>query len=324
VTGWLRQPLVHFLAGGLALFAAERIGAAGDAADRVVDVSRAEVTRLAAEARRELGREPREDELAARVAAHVDEELLVREARALGWHATDPVVRLRLVQNLKFVSPQDANASPERLLERAYALGMDRTDVVVRRRLAERMRLAIAAAATRDGPTDAELTAILAREPERFARPPLVQLTQVYLSRDRRGPALAAEANALRAELAAAGVAPDAAALRGDPFLWPAAVPLSSERALAARFGPDFAAAAIGLAPERWSEPIASSYGLHLVWVHRRLAGRLPPLDEVRSEVAARWREQREAAALAQALAELRRAADVRVAATPEAIAPGG
>jgi hypothetical protein len=222
------------------------------------------------------------------------------------------------------VSPQDAKASPEVLLERAYALGMDRTDVVVRRRLAERVRLAIVAAATQDGPTDAELAAILAREPERFARPPLVQLTHVYLSRDRRGSGLETDARALRAELAATGAAPDATAPRGDPFLWPATVPLSSERALAARFGPDFAAAAIGLAPERWSEPIASSYGLHLVWVHRRLAGRLPPLDEVRSEVTARWRELREAEALAQALAELRRAADVRVAATPEPAAPGG
>ena len=114
------------------------------------------------------------------------------------------------------------------------------------------------------------------------------------------------------------------AARRGDPFLWPAEVPLSSERALAARFGPGFAAAAIELPAERWSEPIASSYGLHLVWVRRRFEGRLPPLDEVRSEVTGRWREQRETEALAQALAALRRDVDVRVAAAPEPAAPGG
>jgi hypothetical protein len=319
-----RAPLLHFLAAGLALFAAERVGRAPAAADRVVDVSRGDVLRLTAEARRELGREPHPDELERRVAAQVDEELLISEARALGWHETDPVVRLRLVQNLRFVSPEGVEAEAEALLERAFALGMDRTDVVVRRRLAERMRLAIAAAATRDPPPEAELEAILAREPERFRRPPLVQLTHVYLSRDRRGAALERDARALRAELHAAGASPDTAARRGDPFLWPAHLPLSSERALAARFGPDFAAAAIQLAPERWSEPIASSYGLHLVWVHRRLDARLPPLAEVRSEVVAHWRQQREAEALAQALAALRRDARVRVAAGPEPAAPGG
>ena len=134
-----RAPLLHFLAAGLALFAAERtgIGRALAASDRAVEVSRSAVLQLAAEARRELGREPRPDELTARVAARVDEELLVREARALGWHRSDPVVRMRLVQNLRFVSPEDAEAEPDALLERAYALGMDETDVVVRRRLAD-------------------------------------------------------------------------------------------------------------------------------------------------------------------------------------------
>jgi hypothetical protein len=278
---WLRAPLLHFLAAGGALFAAERAWPPGAPPDRVVDVSRPEVERLAAEARRELGREPRPDELEGRISAHVDDELLLREARALGWHRSDPVVRMRLVQNLRFLSPEGAEPEPEELLERAYALGMDRSDVVVRRRLVERMRLAIAAAAAPAPPPDAELEAILAHEPEQ-------------------------------------------AALRGDPFLWPARLPLSSERALAARLGPGFAAAAVRLEPERWSGPIASSYGLHLVWVHRRLPGRLPPLAEVRDEVVARWREQREAEALAQALSVLRREVEVRVAASPEPGAPGG
>jgi hypothetical protein len=321
---WLRAPLLHFLAAGGALFAAERAWPPGAPPDRVVDVSRPEVERLAAEARRELGREPRPDELEGRISAHVDDELLLREARALGWHRSDPVVRMRLVQNLRFLSPEGAEPEPEELLERAYALGMDRSDVVVRRRLVERMRLAIAAAAAPAPPPDAELEAILAHEPERFRRPPLVQLTQVYLSRDRRGAGLERDARTLLAELGARGVPPEQAALRGDPFLWPARLPLSSERALAARLGPGFAAAAVRLEPERWSGPIASSYGLHLVWVHRRLPGRLPPLAEVRDEVVARWREQREAEALAQALSVLRREVEVRVAASPEPGAPGG
>jgi hypothetical protein len=231
---------------------------------------------------------------------------------------------MRLVQNLRFLAPGDAPLEPERLLERAYALGMDRTDVVVRRRLVERMRLAIAAAATAAEPSDAELEAILAREPERFRRPPRVQLSHVYLSRDRRGAHLERDARERLAELVARGVPPERAAEHGDPFLLPARMPLASERALAARLGPEFAAAATRLEPGRWSGPIASSYGLHLVWVHRRLPARLPPLAEVRAEVLARWREQREAQAVAEALAVLRGEVEVRVAAGPEPAARGG
>ena len=302
----LRAPVVHFVAIGAALFAVDRWLAAPGPEPLLVPAS--ERTRIHDELRRTLGRPPTERELVFGLDAWIDEELLVREARSLGWHRSDPVVQMRLVRNLRFVS-EEPEAEPAVLLEQAYALEMDRNDLVVRRRLAERMRLAITASLTTTKPPDDALRALWVRDADRLRRPALVQLSHVYLSRDRRGETLAADAIAKLQELQREQVPPEAAARQGDPFLVPAKLPLSSERALAARLGPEFGRDVMQAPEGVWSGPIPSAYGLHLVWVHRRVDARDPGLDEVRSELVATWRAEQEQLLLRRALDRLRMAA---------------
>lgn len=305
-----RRPLLHFLLLGGALFGVEAVLGGASPPVPVLEVTAAQTRQLREDARRALGREPSAAELEASVGELVDEELLVRAARELGWHRSDPVVQRRLLMDMRFLG--DAGED-EDLLDRAFSLGLDRSDLVVRRRLAERVRLAVSEAADRRSPSEAELAGLLARSPERFRRPARVRLTHVFLSRDRRGPSLAHDARALLAQLARDGVAPEQASELGDPFLLPAHLPLWSEDALAARLGPDFAHAAVRAPAGRWSGPVASSYGLHAVWVHEREAARLPDLEEVRPEVEALWRSEQERRALREALTALREQARVRI-----------
>ena len=309
----LRAPLFHFLILGAALFAGRGLwsNAADAERQRAIVVSTEQIDQLREMARRETGRAATPRELGYRVDAWVDDELLLREARAMGWDRSDPVVHMRLAQNLRFLGAEP-DADDASLVERAYALGMDRSDVVVRRRLLERMRLAITSAAVANEPSDTELSAILTSDPERYRRPPLVKLTQVFLSRDRRGQQLADDAARLLATLVREAVPRDAAAERGDPSLIPSDLPLSSERALAARLGPDFAAAALELEPAGWRGPIRSSYGLHLVWVERQIEARDPDVAEARRELLATWRVEREREALRNALATLRAGVVIR------------
>lgn len=317
---WLGAPLLHFFAIGGALFALQGVFSDAPAVRREpILVTPQQLAQLEALARRELGHDPTPAELDGRIATWVDEELLLREARALRWHRTDPVVHMRLAQNQRFLlaGSEADDFSDAELVERAFELGMDRTDLVVRRRLAERMRLAITAAALDREPGDDELARILADDPERYRRPALVQLTQVFLSRDRRGAGLADAAAALRAELIAADTPPDEATRRADPSLVPAQLPLSSERALASRLGPNFAEAALRAPPGRWVGPIESAYGLHVVWVHRRVPARDPSVDEARRELRASWRAERERAALRNALATLRKSVQISLPAAP-------
>jgi parvulin-like peptidyl-prolyl isomerase len=51
-------------------------------------------------------------------------------------------------------------------------------------------------------------------------------------------------------------------------------------------FGSDFADRLAELEAGRWTGPVPSGYGLHLVFVRERIEGRAPGLDDVRDAVA--------------------------------------
>ena len=58
---------------------------------------------------------------------------------------------------------------------------------------------------------------------------------------------------------------------------------------IASLFGEDFARAVLALPPGRWSGPIASAYGAHLVMLTGRTEQPTPPLDQIRDMVREEW-----------------------------------
>ena len=320
-----RAPLFHFLALGLLLFFADRLlfPVVSPEFRPVLTVSREQISRLAEQARRSTGRAATPTELDAQIEAWIDDELLVRAARARNWHRSDPVVQRRLIKNMRFLEDAGDAVSDASLLARAHALEMDQTDEVVRRRLVQRMRLSLAATASRDGPTNVELAGRFDADPEKFRRPDRVRLTQIYLSRDRHGNALEDRARALLEELIRESIPVGAAAgERGDPFLLPAELPAASPRSLEARFGPEFATGVMTLPLQRWSGPVRSAYGLHLLWIHERERGAVPRWREVERELRSGWRAASEARALRRALGILREATEIRIEAGASAPDP--
>ena len=259
-----------------------------------------------------IGRAPDADVLDALIHTQVDDELLIAQARALGWHRNDAIVQRRLVQNQRFVT-EDEEITDSELLERAYQQGMDQSDIVVRRRLLERMRLLIATVSRRNIPSEEELQSYLDEHAERFSQPERTRLTQIYLSRDTRGEELTQQAKDLTDRLRRDKIAPEEASQFGDPFLISQDLPLSSESTLARQLGNSFAAEAL-LAPEKkWSDPISSRYGVHIVWPHEKTAARQPPLDEVRSRVKGEWQREHEKQALREHIDRLREQAHIEI-----------
>ena len=59
------------------------------------------------------------------------------------------------------------------------------------------------------------------------------------------------------------------------------------------QFGTEFATALGDLPTGRWSGPVQSGFGLHLVLVRDRQPGSLPALAEVRETVEREWRNAR-------------------------------
>jgi hypothetical protein len=277
--GWLGSPPVHFVALGALVFTVES-WRAGDAVVTVAPLASSRIQR-----------------------APSDDELLEREARRLGLERDDGAVQRRLVRNLRFLG-EGATGDDASDFEEALALGLDRSDLVVRRRLVQRLELRALAWARASEPSDAELTGLLEREAERFVLPARTRLSQVFLSRDRHTGGLAVADRALAKRLVL--LKPTSGAGLGDPFLLGSDLAPRTQAELAARFGEPFARSVAALPVGRWSGPIASSYGLHHVFVHDRTPARTPRLEAVRSAVREAVFAERAALVLADWLRQLR------------------
>ncbi len=282
----VRAPALHFLLIGAVLLALSRWhdGRVGQAPPRPrITLTADDVARLREQWNQEHGSPPGPAAEASLVADAVDEEVLHRQALALGLDRRDPMVRERLIRLGAFLSEEPAH--DQALEGEARRLGLDRSDIVIRRHLVQMMRLAAGRLGPSDLPTEAELQTYLVGHPEAFAQPARVRLVHVYLSRDRHGAALEADAKRLLDELRRAPAGPEAAAARGDAFIRGAEIGPASEVDLARIFGAEFARAVEDAVPHTWVGPVASAYGLHLVWVSERVAAAVPPLAAVRTQV---------------------------------------
>jgi hypothetical protein len=248
----LREPLVHFLLLGAALFALDawlRPTAATPANTEIV-VSEARIRNLAQNFRRTWQRPPTREELDGLVESHVREEVFYREALALGLDRDDAIIRRRLQQKVEFIS------------EEAAALAR---------------------------PTDEDLNAYLKTNADAFQVEPSVTFSQIYLDPRKRSSTLDADAKRLLAALKGGGVS-QAPALLGDRLMMlEPRYEGESKTELARLFGSEFAEALVKQPVGQWAGPIASGYGVHLVKVESLVAGGVPDLAAVRPLVEREW-----------------------------------
>ncbi len=270
---WLREPLVHFLVLGALLFLVYWIRGGGAAAlgSNLIVVPASAVDGLRESWQATWARDPTAAELDVLIEDYVREEILYREALALGLDRDDPVVKRRMREKLEFVL--EDLAQPEE-------------------------------------PDDAELEAYLEAHADEFRIPPSFTFEQVFLSRD-RGDAAHAESERLAAQLRAGAPAADL----GDRFPLGRSFESLASRDVERIFGPPFARALLNVEIGRWSGPIESSHGLHLVRVSERVAGRGPTLDEARSAVLRDYDEAQRREANAARYRELRQRYTVEIAA---------
>lgn len=303
-----RAPAAHFLAVGAALvFARGLVSEAAPRESRVIAVTAAMVERLGAEPGRAAG--------GTALDAWIDEELLYREGirRGLAWN---PSAIAHLVEVGRFVG--DAGDADADVLADVRELGLDRGDPLVRTQVAGKMRLLLHDGAMKREPADGELEAYLDAHRDRFLRPARATFVHLFLRRDRGASArttAAALARSLRSEPLDVG----RALALGDVFRSGERFEAVSRREVEAVLGAGVARVAMTAPEGRWSDPVESPYGWHLVRVEARAAERLPPLDAVRDRVLHAWRSDRARHEVEQRIRELRGRYRVEIAATPAA-----
>lgn len=239
---WVREPLIQFMAIGLVFYLVFAWRDDNGPNSNRIVITQGQVDALAAGFAGIWQRPPSEHELKSLVDDFVREEIATREAMRIGLDRDDVIIRRRLRQKVEFLTEDASNASP---------------------------------------PTDAELQAYLNQHPDKFRTEAAVAFRQVFLNPTSRHAAMAHDAKVLLARLSTTGAAADIKTL-GDPLMLPNEMPLSSRSEVSRLFGNGFADEVMKLTPGRWSGPIESAYGFHLVFASDRVEGRLPSLAQIR------------------------------------------
>ena len=148
----------------------------------------------------------------------------------------------------------------EVLAREAKALELDVGDTIVRRRLAQKMAFLLDDTIRTAEPPEAELRALYETRPDLVRTPARVSFSQVFFRREQGD----GRARASLAALSDAAAIPDE---QGDRLLLGDTFADQDEQALTNLFGASFAQAVLALPVGRWSGPVESGYGLHLVKV---------------------------------------------------------
>ena len=247
----LREPLLYFFLFGGLIFAlmpdAEDPRSPGT--QEQIVISGAEVEQLTAAWSQRSQRPPTEAELQGLIGEMVREQVLYREA---------------------------------------LALGLDRDDVVIRRHLRQKYEFLTQDLAYETAPDEATLRAFFDAESDRYAQAAKLTFSQILFSPDRGGTSAEIRAARALADLKTT-TAPDAAETLGDATSLPSGFNAVETSDVEAVFGPEFTAAVMGLEPGRWAGPIASGYGQHLVWLAQKTPGAGPAFEDVRQTVKDDW-----------------------------------
>ena len=181
----------------------------------------------------------------------------------------------------------------EILYREAQALGLDQDDLVIRRRLRQKMEFINADLTELQAPTDAQLLAYFEANQDRFRRPDRFSIQQIYLNPYKQKANLKRAAAELLERLNTdSAFAADSRAI-GDITMLPAQLDGVTRREVTHTFGPGFAKDLENMPMDRWSGPYESSYGLHLVRITERKSGSLPAMAEIRPVLEREWRTER-------------------------------
>ena len=282
----LREPLVHFLLIGAVLFGLysfTQSGRPATASSREIRLSLDEIAQLNLLFQSQWRRPPTPPELQRMVENKVQQEILYREALAMGLDKDDEIVKRRMAQKMQFLA-EDVAAARE--------------------------------------PTSAELMNWFEKNSAKFAQPPRLSFRHLYFSPDRRGAGARDDAQEALAKLAGQPVDAKIAGSLADPFMSQDYYRDRAPDYLAKEFGPQFALAVAKLAPGAWQGPIESGFGWHLVFVDTVIPGRVPAFEEVEADVRTAWLGEQKALAWEKSYKDMRANYTVLLPAPP-AIAAG-
>ena len=258
VTRLFTEPLIQFLIIGACIYGAYALFGAPeeDFRDTRVHVDSARINAFISEWESRWNRPPTPEEINGLIQSYIKEDVLYRQAVAMGLNEDDPITRRRMAQKLEFLTSDLA--------------------MMVQ-------------------PAEGELEQYFENNNKVYRAPDRMTFSQIFFDPDSRGNKTLEDAAKALIKLQAVGVPTEESMQVGDGFMLQSDFVSVTEAGAFRQMGSAFVEAVVQLEPGVWHGPVLSGYGVHLVYVYSYEKAPAAVFEEVQAAVLENWQlEQRE------------------------------
>jgi peptidyl-prolyl cis-trans isomerase C len=252
LTRLFKEPLLQFLIIGAAIYGAYAIFATpeDDYRDNTILVDANRIDGMISEWEARRNRPPTRQEIDGLIQSYIRENVLYRQAVAMGLNEDDPITRRRMAQKLEFLTSDLASFQQ---------------------------------------PAEGELKQYFEENQESYQDPDLVSFIHLFVDPDARGDATLVDAAEILEQVKAAGEPTEEILQLGDRVMLQNQFTSATESNVRRQMGPEFAEQVMKLEPGQWHGPVLSGYGVHLVYVYDFQKAAPPLLENVQDQVLEDW-----------------------------------
>ena len=250
---FLKEPLLHFLLIGVALFFIYHVSVDHNTLNKSQDlivVSNTDIERLTLIFKKTWNRNPNSQELKSLIDDYVKEEILYREA---------------------------------------LKLGLDKDDTIVRRRMRQKMEFFINDISNETEPSEEDLSKFFKENKEKFTFESEITFYQLFFEA-KVSNKTNLELDDLKNQLNQKKIKINDTKVYSESIILPFFLDKASESEVNNKFGKKFNEEIIKQEKHIWSGPINSTYGYHLVYIDKVIDEYIPELSEIRNLVEEEWK----------------------------------
>jgi len=280
---WLKEPLFHFLVIGAGLFLLYGVTAEETQDEETrIEINTVRADRMVTLWEKRWNRPPTQEEFTGLTEQYINEEVLYREALAMGLDKDDPVVRRRMAQKVKFIS----------------------NDII-----------------TIDTPSDTVLQSYLDKHASKYQLAGKVTFQHIYFNPAKHDAAMEEEAKSLLVKLSKDNHGIDMQSV-GDGFMHGTTFKELKVFEINRLLGKDFSKKLFEQPTGKWVGPLVSGYGLHLVYIDAKTASKTATLEMAKQSVLEDWTTDERKKVNDAFISNLRKQYNVTIAKPTSALLP--
>lgn len=186
----------------------------------------------------------------------------------------------------------DNEIESEMLYREALRLNLDHNDEIIRRRLKQKYEFLVKDLAVSAAPTDEELKQFYNDNASNYQSSERLSFHQIYFSPDLRSNPLE-DAKMFYEQIKSKPIEDIATSKNGDAFHLQHFYGNRDFAAIRQAFGKDFANAIFENPQIGWLMPVASGYGIHVVYISNISKGKVVAFEQVKEQVLQDWQQEK-------------------------------